>query len=131
MIGLDTNILVRYFVSDDPSQFRQAEDFIRRSINRGIPLYVDDVVLCELVWVLRSSYKLGREMIASIVEDVLKNNRFSFDNVELLLTALDDYVAGRGDFADYVIGRRDERAGCEVTATFDRGLLDDPKFRVL
>ena len=131
MIGVDTNVLVRYFVSDDREQFRQAEDFMTRSMNRRIQLYVDDVVLCELVWVLRSSYKLKRAEIAAIVEDVLKRNQFSFDDVGLLLTALDDYVAGRGDLADYVIGRRYERAGCEATATFDRALRDDVNFRLL
>lgn len=129
MIGVDTNVLVRYFVADDQEQFRQAEDFI--NANRRIRLYVDDVVLCELVWVLRSSYKLDRERIAAIVEDVLKRSQFWFDDAGLLLTALDDYVAGRGDFADYVIGRRYERAGCEATATFDRALRDDVKFRLL
>lgn len=51
MIGVDTNILVRYFASDDPAQFRKADDFITQSKNRGVQLYVDDFVLCELVWV--------------------------------------------------------------------------------
>lgn len=131
MIGLDTNILVRYFVTDDPAQFRTAEEFITQSNNRGVPLYVDDVVLCELVWVLRSAYKLNRERIALIIEDVLKRNRFVFDDDRILVSALDDYIAGSGDFADYVIGRRNKRAGCDITATFDRGLRDDPSFHVL
>lgn len=131
MIGLDTNILVRYFVSDDPAQFRQAEEFITRSMNRGVRLHVDDAVLCELVWVLRSSYKLSRGIIVTIAEDILHNNQFEFDDIQLLGEALDDYIAGSADFADYVIGRRYERAGCEATATFDRALRDDLRFRVL
>jgi predicted nucleic-acid-binding protein len=131
VIGLDTNILVRYLVTDDPAQFRTAEDFITQSNNRGIRLYVDDVVLCELVWVLRSAYKLNRQKIASIIEDVLKRNRFVFDDDRILVAALDDYIAGAGDFADYLIGRRNKHAGCDLTATFDRGLRDDPSFRVL
>ena len=131
MIGLDTNVLVRYFVSDDPAQFRQADDFITQSRNRGIRLFVDDVVLCELVWVFRSSYKLRREKIAEILEDMLKHEQFLFEDEQLLAAALDDYIAGPGDFADYLIGRRHKRAGCETTVTFDRALRDETMFRLL
>ena len=131
MIGVDTNILVRYFVSDDPAQVRTADDFITQSKNRGLRLYVDDVVLCEFVWVLRSAYKLDRQMIAAILMDMLTQAQFSFEDDRLLVNALDDYLAGPGDFADYVIGRRDERAGCEATVTFDRALRDDSLFRIL
>ena len=131
MIGLDTNILVRYFVSDDPAQFRKAEDFITQSRNVGNRLYVDDVVLCELVWVLRSSYKLDRETIAAILDDMLYQGQFLFSDDVALEAALDDYIAGPGDFADYVIGRRNKRAGCEATVTFDRGLRDENWFRIL
>jgi len=131
VIGVDTNILVRYFVSDDPVQFRKADDFITQSKNRGDRLYVDDVVVCELVWVLRSAYKLDRETIAAILDDMLKRGQFSFTNDVIIEAALDDYIAGSGDFADYVIGRLNERAGCEATVTFDRALRDELSFRVL
>ena len=94
-------------------------------------VYVDDVVLCELVWVLRSSYKLDRETVAAILDDMLNHDQFSFGDEDLLVSALDDYIAGSGDFADYVIGRRNKRAGCEATFTFDRGLRDEIGFRVL
>jgi predicted nucleic-acid-binding protein len=131
VIGVDTNILVRYFVSDDPVQFRKADDFITQSKNRGVRLYVDDVVVCELVWVLRSAYKLDRDTIAAILDDMLKRGQFSFTDDDIMEAALDDYIAGPGDFADYMIGRLNQRAECEATFTFDRALQDELTFRVL
>lgn len=126
MIGADTNVLVRYFVEDDPAQSRRVDALLARG-----GFHIDDVVLCELVWVLRSGYRFDRPAIAKALGRILATAEFSFNDRDLLRRALADYQIGSADFSDYVIGRRNELAGCEATVTFDRALRDNPSFRVL
>ena len=131
MIGVDTNVLVRYLTQDDPVQARKVDTFVAAAIEGGDRLHVDDVVLCELVWVLRAAYRLGKPVIAAALDKVMSTGIFAFDDRELLRSALTDYLNGPGDFSDYVIGRRNTRAGCEYTVTFDRPLNRERSFILL
>jgi predicted nucleic-acid-binding protein len=97
----------------------------------GSRVHVDDIVLCEMVWVLRAAYRLGKPTIAEALDKVMSTAIFSFDDRELLRAALSDYLKGPGDFSDYVIGRRNTRAGCEHTVTFDRPLNRQGSFVLL
>ncbi len=131
MIGVDTNVLVRYLTQDDPVQARKVDTFVATAIETGDRLHVDDIVLCELVWVLRAAYRFGKPVIAAALDKVMSTAIFSFDDRELLRSALTDYRNGPGDFSDYVIGRRNTRAGCEHTVTFDRPLNRERSFLLL
>lgn len=131
MIGVDTNVLVRYLVQDDATQARRVDAFLSAAIEDGTRLHVDDIVLCEMVWVLGAAYRLGKATIAEALDKVMSAAVFSFDDRELLRLALTDYRQGKGDFSDYVLGRRNARAGCEHTVTFDRSLRDGPSFVLL
>lgn len=131
MIGIDTNVLVRFLTQDDAAQARKVDAFLTTAIEDGSRLHVDDIVLCEMVWVLRAAYRLGKPTIAQALDQVMSTSIFSFDDRELLRNALADYRDGPGDFSDYVIGRRNARAGCEHTVTFDRPLSDQSSFVVL
>lgn len=131
MIGIDTNVLVRYLTQDDAIQARKVDAFLEAVVEEGSRLRVDDIVLCEVVWVLRAAYRLGKPMIVAALDRVLGTAIFSFDDRELLRGALADYLDGPGDFSDYVIGRRNARAGCEHTATFDRQLSGASSFLML
>lgn len=131
MIGLDTNVLVRYLAQDDPVQARKVDGFLAGALEAQTRLHIDDLVLCEAVWVLRAAYRLGKETIADALDKVLSTSAFSFDDRDLLRAAALDYREGKGDFADYVIGRRNLRAGCDHTVTFDRSLRDTNAFRFL
>jgi len=126
VIGVDTNVLVRYFVEDDSAQSRRVDALLQHG-----GLHIDDVVLCELVWVLRSGYRFDRQTIADALRRILATAAFSFNDRDLLRRALADYMTGSADFSDYVIGRRNALAGCETTVTFDRALRDNSSFRVL
>ena len=114
MNGIDTNVLIRYLTQDDPKQARAVDALIASTIEQGSRLRVDDVVVCELVWVLRHAYRFDRATIASTLEKVLSTALFAFEDRNVLRQALDDYRARGGDFADYVIGRRNQKAGCET-----------------
>jgi predicted nucleic-acid-binding protein len=131
MIGVDTNILVRYLTQDDAVQARAADALIAESLENGLLLHIDDIVLCELVWVLRGAYRFDKATIVSALSKILDTALFSFEDRELLKRALDRYQDGAGDFADYAIGARNARAGCDVTATFDRALRGDGAFSFL
>jgi len=131
MIGIDTNVLVRYLAQDDPAQVRRVDAFVSEALNDDIRIHIDDIVLCETAWVLRAAYRLGKNTIAAALDKVLSTTLFSFDDRELLRAALHDYREGAADFADYVIGRRNIRSGCEHTVTFDRSLRGDSSFLML
>lgn len=130
MKGIDTNVLARYLTQDDAAQARAVDELIRKSADEGESLHIDDVVLCELVWVLRAAYRQDKPAIVTVLERILGTAQFSFDDRGLLSQALGDFRAGKGDFADYVIGRRNRRAGCDRTATFDRSLKGSATFTV-
>lgn len=131
MIGVDTNVIVRYLVQDDLAQARKVDSFLSEAMDSGTPLHIDDIVLCETVWVLRAAYRMGKATIVTTLDKIMSTTLFSFDDRALLRSALADYRDGEADFSDYVIGRRNARAGCRHTVTFDRSLRDGPTFLLL
>src|SRR5689334_22798693 len=103
-MGVDTNVLVRYIIHDDALQGRCVDSLVERAAEAGERLFVDDVVLCEAVWVLRSGYGLEHDTIAQVLDDLLETALFDFEDRNLLRHALDAYRNGNGGFADYLIG---------------------------
>ena len=120
MIGLDTNILVRYIVQDDVAQAAAATRLIERDCKPDNPGWVDVVVLCELVWVLESAYDYKRATVAEVLRTVLTSAELRVETPELARAALRAYRNGSADYADCLIGLRNQQAGCDVTCTFDK-----------
>jgi predicted nucleic-acid-binding protein len=131
VIGLDTNVLVRYLTEDDATQVQAVDRLMSESVKNAVRLHIDDIVLCELVWVLRGAYRFNRTTIAATLDRILGTALFSFEDRDLLKRALVQYRDGEGDFADYVIGARNVRSGCQLTATFDRALQGHAAFSIL
>jgi predicted nucleic-acid-binding protein len=131
VIGLDTNVLVRYLTQDDPVQSRRANRYISNSVARRELLHLSTIVICETVWVLRGAYRVGKPDILRTLARILDTAQFSIEDPDACREALEDYADGRGDFSDYLIGARNRRAGCSTTATFDRKLRGSDHFRVL
>lgn len=131
MIGLDTNILVRYLTQDDPDNSRKAAHEIEKGLSAGEMFFIADIVMCELVWVLETAYGYDRREIVPVLENILRTKQFHFENKDLLWNSLADYRNKKGDFADHLIGRAGHKAGCCETITFDTGLKNNPVFRVL
>lgn len=128
MIGLDTNVLVRFLVEDDLAQTERAQSILRRAVEADDPCYVADIVLCELVWVLERSYKIKRAEIGACLSRLIRAQHLAFSSVERLSRTLESYTSGRGDFADYLIRETAKEAECEAVATFDGDLLKEPGF---
>lgn len=131
MIGLDTNVLVRYLVQDDPAQGKAAADYISGHCSEDEPGYVGAVVLAELAWVLSRAYGYGREEVAKILDLILRTNQLEVEAPETVWTALAAYRAGTADFADALIGERNSAAGCGTTITFDVKASRLPTFTML
>jgi predicted nucleic-acid-binding protein len=127
MIGIDTNVLVRYVLRDDPTQATRAD----RELERDERFLIDGVVLCELVWVLEAGYALSRAAIASTLDRVLSTAQFEVEGRDLALAALADFKGSSADFSDCLIGRRNRAVGAAHTVTFDRSLKALPGFRLL
>jgi predicted nucleic-acid-binding protein len=130
MRGLDTNVLVRYLAQDDPDQSRRANSLLQEAASQGERCFINSVVLCELVWVLRGAYGYEKDEICMVIDKLLSTVEFSIEDKELAYRALEDYRSG-GDFADHLIGWRNQKAGCDITVTFDRNLKNSLRFTVL
>ena len=119
MIGIDTNVLVRYVVQDDARQAAAANHFIETTLSEDEPGWIAAVVLCEFVWVLESAYGYARNPIVATLQRLFEVDRFRVESPSLAWRALDEYRVG-GDFSDALIALANEHEGCGYTATFDR-----------
>ncbi len=122
MVGIDTNILVRYLVQDDPAQGKRASDFIEKTCTRENPGFINHIVLCELSWVLESVYSYEKETLIEVLEKILIVGQFEIENKDNVWAALHDYKNSKADFSDCLIARKNRFHGCEKTVTFDKGL---------
>jgi predicted nucleic-acid-binding protein len=120
MIGLDTNILVRLLVEDDPVQTVEAKHFIDSRCSPETPGFINCVVLAELVWVLDSVYRFRRAEIAAAIERLLHGRDRVVEYQDDVKDVLAEYRSGGIDFTDAIIARINLARGCEATATFDR-----------
>lgn len=130
MIGLDTNVIVRYLVQDDPAQSRAATDIIENRLNENEPGFVTVVVIAELVWVLDRAYGFPDSDIAAAIERMLQTDVLVIEHEEDVFIAMTALKNGDGSFADALIGARNARAGSSRTLTFDRKAARLPGFEL-
>jgi predicted nucleic-acid-binding protein len=130
MIGLDTNILVRYLTQDDPIQSVKARDVIERQLTDENPGFVSIVAMVETVLVLERAYEVTTQEIVGAVERILQTNVLVVEDEQEVFTALIALKKGQGSFADAVIAALGARRGCSRTLTFDRKALRLPGFEL-
>jgi len=129
VIGLDTNVLVRYLVQDDARQASAAAKLIVRHCSKEQPGRVSLVVLCELVWVLSRAYRYAPQEIAGVIEKLLQTAELDIEDADIAWAALRLYRSEGAGFADAVIGLCNQQAGCRFTATFDAAAAQLASFR--
>lgn len=122
MIGLDTNVLVRYIMQDDPKQSPKATALIE-SLTPDSPGFITLVSVVELYWVLTSCYDLSGHQVKQALEVLLRTKQIIVDRADQVLRALRVFDHGKADFADCLIERIAVSAGCEQTMTFDVGAV--------
>lgn len=120
MIGLDTNVLVRYIAQDHPLQSRKASRLIEDHLTEDDPGFISLVVMVETVWVLDRSFGLARQAIAAAIERILQIEVFVVESEQEVFTAMIALKEGLGSFADALIAALGAKAGCSSTVTFDR-----------
>jgi predicted nucleic-acid-binding protein len=130
MLGIDTNVLVRYLVRDDEAQFEKARKLIKREVAAGRRVFVSHLVLLETEWVLRSRYNQSKKMIIEAVSGLLDAIDVQFEDEPAVEEALFIWKDAPADFADCLIGARNRRLGCRATATFDARAAKLPGFIV-
>lgn len=118
MIGLDTNILARYLVQDDPIQSSRASALID-SLTGERRGYISVTALVELVWVLESNYDLDKDGIIRVLEMLLRTRTFLVEQVATVSRAVDLFYTSRADFQDCLISCSCKAAGCDGILTFD------------
>ena len=131
MIGLDTNILIRYLTQDDPVQSAKATAILEHRLTPKNPGFVSIVAILETVWVLDRAYGLTAQEIATAVECLLQVEVLAIENEQQVFSALVALKQGRGTFADALIAELGARAGCTGTLTFDQKALRLPGFELV
>lgn len=118
MIGLDTNVLVRYVTQDDPVQSAKASHLIE-SLTVAAPGFVSLVSVVELVWVLQRCYPCTKTQVVAVLETLLRTRELIIEHADVIWQAVRRFTTTKADFADCLIERCAHAAGCEYTATFD------------
>jgi predicted nucleic-acid-binding protein len=117
MIGIDTNVLVRHLVQDDPGQSRKATQLITNQCTRDDPGFINRIVLCELVWVLESAYGYPKDIIVVVLDKLMRTSQLKIEDAQAAWTAFRMYQKGKADYADCLLGATNRTAGSEWTVT--------------
>lgn len=131
MTGIDTNILVRYIVQDDPVQSKAATIFVEKKCSKENFGFINHIVLCELVWVLQKCYDASKKEIIRVMEQLLQTAQFKVQNQQIVWLSLSDFKSGSADFSDYLVGRINLSKECTETITFDKSAAKAKSFRLM
>ncbi len=131
MIGLDTNVVIRYLTQDDPKQTPIATRLMEKTLSSDDPGYIPLVVLAEIVWVLVSLYSVDRAGVSEVVGGLLTTEQLRVESAELVWRAKRRYEASKADFSDALIAECAIGAGCKRAVTFDRTAAATSGFELL
>jgi predicted nucleic-acid-binding protein len=129
MIGLDTNVVLRYLLQDDPAQTRQANRIFEQELSDQNPGFINLATTLEIIWVLRSLLRQTSAQIALHVENLLAADSLELQNEQQIFEAVFALKTGAGEFEDALIGALNSWAGCSHTLTFDRKAARLPPFQ--
>ena len=124
MIAFDTNYLVRHIVQDDARQCRTVATTLKNEVESDSPILILDMVLMETCWVLENVYEFDRDALGEVLESLLEDSAFCFENSQRLRSVLKQFCNGKADFADYMISSKAHAEGFELKS-FDKQLLKE------
>lgn len=130
MKGIDTNVLLRLITADDAKQIERVRKYLRQE-RQHAPFWINQVVLCELVWSLTTSFKFDRQSVAAVIMRLLRSDEVTVEGHRVARDALFLFRTSRADFADCLIGLSNGLAGCERTETFDRRAAELDEFELI
>ena len=120
MIGIDTNVLVRFIVRDDEKQFLMAKEIFENNLTKENPGYVNLVVSCELSWLLLRTYKIPKDIFIQITNSLICKSQLVFQYEEALLKAVETFKEINADFHDILIHHANAENDTNITLTFDK-----------
>ncbi len=119
MIALDTNVLVRFLVNDDPAQAGAARSLLA-GLTEEDPGFICREVAVELVWVLERAHGFSRERVATVLESLAATAELEIEAVDDVVRAASRYRPGGPGFSDLMIAAAARRRGASTLYTFDR-----------
>ncbi len=131
MIAVDTNVLLRLLVGDDPAQAAKARRLFDRADAEHKAIWVADSVLVELVWTLGRAYRRDRVDIVKALRTLASHATVVLESAAAVRDATDAFEQGQADFADCLLCMKAASVGCDEVATFDRGMKGLPAVRLL
>lgn len=130
MIGLDTNVLVRYISQDDPKQSARATRLIE-ALTKDAPGFITLIALIELVWVMQGCYAATKPEVIAILEMLARTQEFRIENTATVIKAINLYAGSKADFSDCLMERSADNAGCDYTVSFDENAIRTAGMRAL
>jgi predicted nucleic-acid-binding protein len=131
MPGLDTNVLVRWILDDDPRQAARVQQLFEEVSEQQLPLFVPSTVMLELEWVLRSRYKFDKSTVLGAFNALLETQELEFQDETALERALSLYRRASADFADCLHAGQCGSAGRAPMITFDETAARLPSVELL
>lgn len=131
MIAVDTNVLVRLFVADEPSQAAKAQKLFDAAAEGEVAVWISDTVLVELAWTLGKAYARERSDIVKALRALVSHATVQLESPASVRSATDLFERGPADFADCLLSVKAQVAGCDRLATFDRGMKGLPGVKLL
>ena len=128
MIAIDTNILVRYITQDDLVQAEAAEKLLATYNSKSQSIFINNIILCEFVWVLEKGYNYSQQQISSAIRIILSTEEFAFERHNILWLALEDYELRNTDFSDSLISKLNYNLGYKQTFSFDKAAIKNNLF---
>ncbi len=120
MIGLDTNIIIRYITQDDPKQAKKATKLIENELSPAVPGYITLVTLVEVTWVLESCYGQGKTDVLNVLQGILTTKQLIVEKASIAYMAIRRCTTASTDFSDAIITVISEQEGCTRIVTFDK-----------
>lgn len=131
MIGVDTNVLLRMFVDDNPAQCAAARALLDSATRAADPISLTPLVLAELEWSLRSNFDRAKAEILEVFDQILSHTGFVISERDAVDAAVSGWRSGKADFADYLISAVARDLGARTTMTFDRKAAVSATFTLL
>ena len=131
MIGVDTNILLRFALRDDAAQFPAASAFLEDASRLDEPAVVCPVALVEFVWTLMRRHRFSKHRVIDILDALTDSGRVIYSDDSLIRDCVDQWRVGDADLPDYLIAAVNLHAGARTTLTFDQTAAQEPGFSLL
>lgn len=131
MTAVDTNVIVRFLVGDDPKESKTVYNILKEVEEQKSSLHVPILVVFELIWVLDSVYDISRKDILSSLDQLLLMPIFTFESLDAIQNFLQDSIKSNYDLSDLLIAHTAQQARCDSVLTFDRKASKHPLFQLL